>query len=391
MRKFFVMAGSLLMGLVLTCTSCSDDNNDDKKDEQKAAGASFECVKQILDGCIDIATEVGESKIGDPLNKWNNGQQTEALYSVESWYSWHSRDDYQNNIRSIRNAYYGSRDGSVASSSLSSLVASVNSDKDKEVKDAIEAARAAIEAIPQPFRNNINCTEAKTAQTKCAELVTVLENLSGYIEQTGTINQDENLEPVVTAYVNSVVLPTYKELKEANTALFNTVKAFRDAPSNANFEAVCEAWMTARQPWETSEAFLFGPVDNEGLDPNMDSWPLDQDAIVNILNSGNFDDLDWTDGDSEDAVTAKQEVRGFHTLEFLAFRNGEARTTSDEADTDDSADLVYNSTNAKSWGNYMYQVAYLLQKDASDLYSYWNDSYKGGKSYAERFKTHTDF
>lgn len=391
MRKFFVMAGSLLMGLVLTCTSCSDDNNDDKKDEQKAAGASFECVKQILDGCIDIATEVGESKIGDPLNKWNNGQQTEALYSVESWYSWHSRDDYQNNIRSIRNAYYGSRDGSVASSSLSSLVASVNSDKDKEVKDAIEAARAAIEAIPQPFRNNINCTEAKTAQTKCAELVTVLENLSGYIEQTGTINQDENLEPVVTAYVNSVVLPTYKELKEANTALFNTVKAFRDAPSNANFEAVCEAWMTARQPWETSEAFLFGPVDNEGLDPNMDSWPLDQDAIVNILNSGNFDDLDWTDGDAEDAVTAKQEVRGFHTLEFLAFRNGEARTTSDEADTDDSADLVYNSTNAKSWGNYMYQVAYLLQKDASDLYSYWNDSYKGGKSYAERFKTHTDF
>ena len=218
-----------------------------------------------------------------------------------------------------------------------------------------------------------------------------MENLSGYIEQTGTINQDENLEPVVIAYVNSVVLPTYKDLKEANTALFNTVKAFRDAPSNANFEAVCEAWMTARQPWETSEAFLFGPVDNEGLDPNMDSWPLDQDAIVNILNSGNFDDLDWTDGDSEDAVTAKQEVRGFHTLEFLAFRNGEARTTSDEADTDDAADLVYNSTNAKSWGNYMYQVAYLLQKDASDLYSYWNDSYKGGKSYAERFKTHTDF
>ncbi len=56
MRKFFVMAGSLLMGLVLTCTSCSDDNNENKKDEQKAAGASFECVKQILDGCIDIAT-----------------------------------------------------------------------------------------------------------------------------------------------------------------------------------------------------------------------------------------------------------------------------------------------------------------------------------------------
>ena len=38
-------------------------------------------------------------------------------------------------------------------------------------------------------------------------------------------------------------------------------------------------------PWEQSEAFLFGPVDILGLDPNMDSWPLDQVAIVNILNS----------------------------------------------------------------------------------------------------------
>ena len=57
----------------------------------------------------------------------------------------------------------------------------------------------------------------------------------------------------------------------------------------------------------------------------MDSWPLDQVAIVNILNSGNFDNLDWTDGDDEDKIAATQEVRGFHTLEFLLFKNGEPR------------------------------------------------------------------
>ena len=28
-----------------------------------------------------------------------------------------------------------------------------------------------------------------------------------------------------------------------------------------------------------------------GLDPNMDSWPLDQASIIQILNSGNFNDL----------------------------------------------------------------------------------------------------
>lgn len=391
MKKLFVMASSLLMGFVLICTSCSDDNKEDNPDTPVAAGESFVCVKQILDGCIDIATEVGESKIGDPLDKFNSGQTEEALYSVESWYSWHSRDDYKNNIVSIRNAYYGSRDGSVATNSLSALLAGNNAEMDKAVKNAINEAWQAIDNIPQPFRNNINSNEAKVAQQKCAELVTVLGNLSGYIERTGAINQDKNLEPVISDYVDNVVLPTYLDLKTQNANLFNAVKAFRESPSDAAFEAVSEAWMIAREPWETSEAFLFGPVDNEGLDPNMDSWPLDQDAIVNILNSGNFDDLDWTDGDSEDAVTAKQEVRGFHTLEFLVFRNGQARTTNDTADSSQTADIVYNSSNAKSWANYMYQVAFLLQKDASDLYSYWNDSYKGGDSYAKRFKAHTNF
>lgn len=391
MKKLFVMASSLLMGFVLTCTSCSDDNKEDNPDTPVAAGESFVCVKQILDGCIDIATEVGESKIGDPLDKFNSGQTEEALYSVESWYSWHSRDDYKNNIVSIRNAYYGSRDGSVATNSLSALLAGNNAEMDKAVKNAINEAWQAIDNIPQPFRNNINSNEAKAAQQKCAELVTVLGNLSGYIERTGAINQDKNLEPIISDYVDNVVLPTYLDLKKQNANLFNAVKAFRESPSDAAFEAVSEAWMIAREPWETSEAFLFGPVDNEGLDPNMDSWPLDQDAIVNILNSGNFDDLDWTDGDSEDAITAKQEVRGFHTLEFLVFRNGQARTTNDTADSSQTADIVYNSSNAKSWANYMYQVAFLLQKDASDLYSYWNDSYKGGDSYAKRFKAHTNF
>lgn len=33
---------------------------------------------------------------------------------------------------------------------------------------------------------------------------------------------------------------------------------------------------------------LIGPVANLGLDPNMDSWPLDQNGIVQVLNSQNW-------------------------------------------------------------------------------------------------------
>jgi uncharacterized iron-regulated protein len=253
------------------------------------------------------------------------------------------------------------------------------------MRSAIEAAKNAILSIPQPFRNNINSNEAVEAMNACADLEDVLNNLKGYLQNNASVSQDENLSPIINNYVDVVVLPTYKDLKEKNEALYNAVKALADAPSDALFQKACDAWLTAREPWETSEAFLFGPVDALGLDPNMDSWPLDQAAIVNILNSGNYDDLTWSDGDDDDAIEAKQGVRGFHTLEFLLFKNGNPRTLNDGNSTD-ANDLDYTSANAKSWGNYMVQVAYLLKTDAATLYDAWNKSYEGGDSYAKLFK-----
>lgn len=71
-------------------------------------GSALSCIEEIIDGCVTIADEVGDNKLGDPYDLYMQGNTTEALYAVESWYSWHSRDDYTNNIWSIRNAYFGS-------------------------------------------------------------------------------------------------------------------------------------------------------------------------------------------------------------------------------------------------------------------------------------------
>ena len=161
----------------------------------------------------------------------------------------------------------------------------------------------------------------------CAELESILKNdLKSYIaNNSNNINTDAVLNPVVTQYVDAVVVPTYKSLKEKNDALYNAVIVLADNPSNSAFETACDAWITAREPWEKSEAFLFGPVDEMGLDPNMDSWPLDQNAIVQILNSQSWSDLEWNENDDEAAVESAQNVRGFHTLEFLLYKNGEPR------------------------------------------------------------------
>jgi len=183
------------------------------------------------------------------------------------------------------------------------------------------------------------------------------------------------LNPIVDNYADAVVMPTYKALVEKNTALYDAVNALCAAPSDELFAAAAEAWLDAREPWETSEAFLFGPVDALGLDPNMDSWPLDQAGIENILKSGNWGALEWSD-DSE--AEAAQGVRGFHTLEYLLWKDGQPRTVED-------ADY---KANAASWCNYMKAVANLLKKDAEELYAAWNESYEGGDAYVNLFKNH---
>lgn len=287
--------------------------------------SALAATEQIIAGCSDIANEVGEAKIGDPLNLWTSGKYAEGLYAVESWYSWHSRVDYSNNIESVKNAYYGSLNGQVAEQSISAQIAKVDENLDKKVKAAIKNAIDKILAIPQPFRNHIASSEAISAQDACADLKDILDK-----ELTPALSKlsESICENINKNYVDNVVLPTYKSLKEANEDLYKSVVEFTESPSNAGFETLCEKWIASRTFWEKSEAFLFGPVADMGLDPNMDSWPLDQNAIKEILVNGDFKNLNWNGAFDEenDEIAAAQSIRGFHTLEYLIYKAGKART-----------------------------------------------------------------
>ena len=300
------------------------------------------CVQQIIDGCYDIANEVGDAKIGDPYDMYVSGDTQGALYAVESWFSWHSREDYSNNIISIYSAIAGSRDVVVTSDQLnleSSTVAEnsvynvLKNNGYGELADqtmqAIKNAHDAILAIPAPFRSHINSQEALDAQEACLELATLLQNqLRGVFDDGQPLASDDLLNEVVNTYVDAVVLPTYLDLKNAAAELYADVNALAQNPTNSGFETVADQWIVSRAPWEKSEAFLFGPVADKGLDPNMDSWPLDATAIVNILNTGDLDQLIWG-GDYDEnssSIADAQNVRGFHTLEFLLFKDGQART-----------------------------------------------------------------
>lgn len=108
--------------------------------------AAFE---EILVGASDIANEVGNTKIADPMasGMWSD---------VESPHSWNSVPDFIDNLRSVRNAYYCSLDGSLSAKSVSAYVATVSKEADEKVKTCIAQAIKAAEAMPTPFRNYIN-------------------------------------------------------------------------------------------------------------------------------------------------------------------------------------------------------------------------------------------
>lgn len=129
-------------------------------------------AEDLIQGCIDIADEVGNTKIGRPVM----GSSSEDKNYIESPYSLNSIADFVGNIISIRNAYCGSNDGDA---SVSDYIRSVNPSLDTELRNQIETAIDTIQKIPEPF--------AKTASTNAdahsavsvvgSDLVDVLERV----------------------------------------------------------------------------------------------------------------------------------------------------------------------------------------------------------------------
>lgn len=99
--------------------------------------------------------------------------------------------------------------------------------------------------------------------------------------------------------------------------------------TDAMVSEACSNWKEARQDWEWSEAFLFGPATDFGLDPHTDTWPFDRVQFDKYMKKYN----PATDEDDaaliDDAIANGQNLTGFHAVEYLIFRDGEARKIKD--------------------------------------------------------------
>lgn len=134
-----------------------------------------------------------------------------------------------------------------------------------------------------------------------------------------TVDTDVNealYTEVLTDLTTDVITATYNQLNEKALALKTAVSTLSAETTEANLMAAKTAWSATREPWEESEGFLYGPVDTGGIDPAMDTWPVDVSSMNAILNSNQ--------AITPSLIAANNEARGFHLIEFLLWgENGD--------------------------------------------------------------------
>ena len=141
--------------------------------------------------------------------------------------------------------------------------------------------------------------------------------------------EDAQAAAVAEQFVDNTVAPTYTALAAKAEQLASQLTALKANPTNAGVREACETFLAAREQWEMSEAFLFGAAGDFGIDPHIDSWPLDEDAFNTLMNSpAMIKALDSEDGDAVAGDRLGNALLGFHGIEYILFANGEPKDVS---------------------------------------------------------------
>lgn len=119
-------------------------------------------------------------------------------------------------------------------------------------------------------------------------------------------------QKILDDFSNVVASDIYHDLSENTSLLYEHVLALQSAPDENLLTTCKQDWRNARSSWEKSEAFLFGPVSTENIDPRIDTWPVNFQDLEGELAGSHAFTHDYIDG-LQDAL------KGFHPIEYLLF------------------------------------------------------------------------
>lgn len=190
---------------------------------------------------------------------------------------------------------------------------------------------------------------------------------------TGGQEGDIDAAGILSDVAHNVILETYRDLDGKAEALSAAVARFRASGEEEDLVGARRAWKDARRPWEQSEAFLFGPVESKGIDPSIDSWPVNKADLDGVLGS----DAELT-GEYIDAQEGT--LKGFHTMEYLLFGAGSPKAAS--AFTDRELDYLAAAT--QSFAGAVSALRSSWEPDGDDYVNAFADAGEDGSIYPSR-------
>lgn len=165
--------------------------------------------------------------------------------------------------------------------------------------------------------------------------------------------KDATFSAIAKQYLDNTVNVTYRSLADNAEQLVVDLHNIKKDRSDANVSKACESFLEARKWWERSEAFLFGAAADFGIDPHIDSWPLDKAGLVaEMSNASHIASLAAEDGDAWAGAHLGPELLGFHGIEYIIFADGNPKSVSKIPDNE----LIYAIAVAGDLRNKTYQL-----------------------------------
>ncbi|MEP3372469.1 MAG: imelysin family protein [Maribacter dokdonensis] len=219
----------------------------------------------------------------------------------------------------------------------------------------------------------------------------------------GCSSDDDSTTEVVVddAIEASSVIENYADLVLANyqaalvdaEAMNVAIQTFVATPTEENFEAAKEAWLTSRESYGPSEAFRFanGPIDTgdtEEIEGYLNSWPLDEayidyvegDVDAGIINNlADFPTLTKEILTGENGNGGEENVAiGYHAIEFLLWGQDLTAPSENLAGQREYTDFVDGGTaaNQDRRREYLAIVADLLTDHLQIIIDEWSGDYR---------------
>ena len=143
-----------------------------------------------------------------------------------------------------------------------------------------------------------------------------------------TSDKEAALQQAVTPYVNNTVIATYSAMADAGLTLLDQCEQIlAKVEAGEDYSKLMAdagtSWRAMRKHWEQSEAFLYGPASAHNIDPHIDSWPLDFNAMNALLHDQERMAAIEEEGGAYVGDKLGYALKGFHAAEYLLFESVE--------------------------------------------------------------------